>query len=95
MPASAASPASTMAIPVRSATLSPVPNSAIAVSFAQLGARSMSPLPITANGLALGSTMAATSSARPTATTAALSPAAADRSLSPRVVRVAWLMIRG
>ena len=55
-----------------SAALSPVPNRAIAVSFAHDGARSMSSEPTTNTGLAIGATIAAASSAapRPSATEA-------------------------
>ena len=67
----------TIAMPTRSASLSFVPNSAIAASFAHGGARSMSADPITAKGLASGAMSAAVSSPSPAPSTADATPAAA------------------
>ena len=64
-------------MPTSSAALSPVPNRAIAVSFAHDGARSISSDPTTRIGLAAGANRAALSSAAPSPTATAATPAAA------------------
>ena len=76
-PATAATPTSTMPMPTSRAILSFVPNSAIAASFAHVGARSIRAEPITANGLAPGAMSAAVSSPSPAPSTAAATPAPA------------------
>ena len=87
MPAPAATASSTIAMPASRATLSAVPKSAIAVSFAQGGAASISAPPIAANGLDSGAIRAADSSPMPAPSTAEATPANAAASVV-RVLRV-------
>src|SRR5690606_37084879 len=74
-PATAAAMSSTMPMPISSAALSEVPNQAIAVSFAQAGAASISAPPTTANGLEEGASNAPADSPTPAPSTAAATPA--------------------
>ena len=63
--------------------MSLVPNSAIAASFAHVGARSISAAPMTAKGLASGAMSAAVSSPSPAPSTAAATPATAAANRPP------------
>ncbi len=74
-PAVAARTSTTMPMPTRSAILSAVPKRAIAVSFAQDGARSMRAPPIATNGPAPGAQGAAMRSASPAPSATEATPA--------------------
>ena len=75
-------------MPMSRAILSFVPNSAIAVSFAHAGARSIRAEPIAAIGLAPGASSAAVSSPSPAPSSAAATPAPAAANRVPLVAPV-------
>ncbi len=86
IPRPAAPNISSTSVPMISATLSVVPNTLMAQSFTDDGTRSTTTSPTDTTGLSVPSIKALTSSATPSATAAASTPAHAARPLSVRRV---------